>query len=150
MARITAFKLTANEMWMVTLEGTKQAPQIATKERVTFPSEQTPGQFTNWAETQFELILNRESPDLVTYKLTAGLKRHNQIFKIYFGLAIINLVCERKGISIKHTSPQALRPTAFGLPRNGNIDAHINNLFSPGPPWNVSIREAAAMALLEL
>lgn len=148
--RVTAFRLLSNQMCIVTLEGARDAPQIIANDKIVFPSNHTPEQFTIWAETQFDLILNREEPSLVTYKLTSGLLRYNQIFSIYYGLGILNLICGKKGIDIKHIAPQRIRPKAFGLPENGNIDTFIKNLFSPGSPWNKCVREAAALALLEL
>ena len=80
MRKVCGFKLVGREMYMASLEGAREAPILVAKESITFPSNQTPGQFTDWAETQFDLILNREKPCQITYKLPTGLDRHQQIF----------------------------------------------------------------------
>lgn len=151
MRKVCGFKLVGKEMYIAALEGTRATPVLVAKESITFPSNLNPGQFTDWAETQFDLILSREKPCQITYKLPTGLNKHQQIFSVYFGLAMLNFVAYRKGIPIRHVAPQSLRPRAFGLERLANIDNHIKVLLGPqGHPWNANIREAASVALLEL
>jgi len=151
MSRVCGFKFLSSEAHLATLEGTRASPILVTNQTVPFPQGQLPGQFADWAVTQFELILKRENPDRIVYKLTAGLDKHSQIFGTYFGLCILNLVAHRASIRIRHVVPTSVRPTAFGLARGDSIDKHIQNLFAPvAPPWNGNIREAASIALLDL
>lgn len=129
--RVTVFKLVSSAFHFVTLEGTRSAPLLVRKQSVSFPPEQTPGEFADWAETQFKLVLDREKPDRIAYKLTPNLRTLTQILRVYFGLAILNLVAVRSGIRIRHVVPQSCRPAAFGLPKAPRLTATLRD-FSAG------------------
>ena len=116
-----------------------------------FPSKQKPCEFTEWANTHFDLLLERQSPNRIVYKLPAGLSTHDQIFHIYFGLAMLNFVARKQGIPIEHMAPQSLRPQLFGLSRLEKVDSYISDYFGEqDTPWNKDIREAVSVALRKL
>jgi hypothetical protein len=150
MSKVTAFKIDAGGIHYVTISGSKKIPKLETNESIRLPGTRTMGDLLEWYHTQFDLVLNRERSDLVCYKLTSGLKKHTQIFNIYFGLSLLCLISHRKGILSKHVTPSSLRPKSFGLPRDGSIDAMMDGLFSAQSPWNKNMREVAAIAYLNL
>jgi hypothetical protein len=151
MSIVSGFKFHSGEAHFVTLKGTKTSPVLVTHETVPFPKGQSPEEFVDWATTQLELILMREKPERIVYKLTGGLEKHSQIFGVYFGLAILNLIAFRTGIEIRHRAPNSIRPKAFGLSKEDSVDDFIKDLFgTQESPWNANIREAASIALLEL
>jgi len=151
MSRVCGFKITSNDLFIVTLEGTRSAPVLVAKDSIRLPPNQTPGQFANWAETQLGLILEQEKPDLIIYKLTTPLFKHDQIFRIYFGIAILNLLAYRLRIDIRHLTPTQRQPTAFGLLKSDKVDRYIREFFGgQDSPWNFNVREAASIALLGL
>lgn len=149
MTRVSAFKLVTRELCFVTLEGDKVSPELITHDVIPFPLSLDPPTFTDWAETKFGLLLDQVSPNQIIYKLSNGLQRNEQIFHIYYGLGILNLVAKKKNINIRHISPSSIRPKAFGLKKTDDVDMYIQSLFSnPGSPWNKNIREAVAIAIL--
>lgn len=151
MSRVSAFKIVTREIVLVTLEGNKNVPILVTHDVIRCPTTLKAPEFTDWAETQFGLLLDKEGPDRIVYKLSSGLQKHEQIFRIYFGLGVLNLVAKRKGIPIRHISPNSVRPKAFGLGAGGDIDQHVQLLFGAlQPPWNKGVRETAALAILDL
>lgn len=126
-------------------------PNLTAHDVVALPKSLDPPDFANWAETTFGLLLDKEAPTRVVYKLSAGLQKNIQVFRIYFGLAILNLVAHKKRISIEHVSPTVVRPKAFGLPNSMTIDQHVQALFGDrATPWNAGVREAVAYGMLRL
>ncbi len=151
MKRVCGFRLKSKSAFVATVEGNRDNPILVSKENVPFPPDQKPEVFVEWALTQLRLILEREKPDEVAYKLTIGLDSHDQIFHVYYGLGMLNFAARENGIPIKHVAPQSLKPTAFGLPKSGSVDTHIINTFgTQETPWNADIREAVSVALLRL
>jgi len=151
MKKICGFKFNSKNAFLVTLEGTREIQNILTKEVLTFPSGQSPARFVEWALTQLELVLDHEKPHTIAYKLSASLDKHDQIFHIYFGLAMLNLAAQHREIPINHVAPQSLRPKAFGLAKLDSVDEYIKAKFSDqSSPWNANIREALSVALLRL
>ncbi|MBC8484963.1 MAG: hypothetical protein H8D45_02870 [Bacteroidetes bacterium] len=147
--KIIGFKLQKNEMFFVIAEKNSKEIKIIDKEKISFPTNLDIPAFTNWIETQFKLIIDKSKPDKIIYKLTTELRKHDQIFHIYFSLGILNLISFKKTIQIKHVAPQSLRPKAFGLANDQSIDDYICKLFKNElTPWNKNIREIVSCVIL--
>lgn len=148
--KVLAFKMLTRELYYVLLKKEKNNLSIISKECIKIPQSHDTASFTDWAETQFGLIIERYNPDKIVYKLSTGLDRHEQIFHIYFGLGLLNYVAFNKSIEIRHIAPQSIRPTNFNLHKTVKLDDYIKSLFpNQDTPWNTNIREVVACALLE-
>lgn len=148
MPRLLGIKFTSTSLHCALIEGNRDNVVLIGKESYGIPHNQSPGEYADWAETQIDLIIQQFSPDQIIYKLTTGLHRHEQIFRIYFGIAILNLIAFKFQIPIGHLTPTQLRATAFGLPRGAIVDQYISNSFpNQESPWNANTREAVAIAL---
>jgi len=151
MGGICAFKLVPKAINFATIGGTIDQPCLLRKETILLPADQTSSEYVAWAETQIGLILNAENPDLIVFKLPSPTGAFDQIFKVYFGLAILVLDAAKRGIEAKHYAAQSLRKKAFGIGPEDDIDDYVRELFDPqDKPWNKDIREAASCALLEM
>lgn len=117
----------------------------------TFPKKQETSEYTEWAYTHFELLIQRQSPDYIVYKLTSSLDKHEQIFHIYYGLGILNLIARKQDIPIEHIAPQSLRPQYFGLNKSDSLDSYISEYFGiQDSPWNKDVREAISVAFRKM
>lgn len=151
MPGVLGFKFTSTNLNCALVRRNQNNIDLIEKEAYEIPHNQSPGEFADWAETQIDLIVQSFSPDQIRYKLTTGLQRHEQICRIYFGIAILNLAAFKSQIQISHITPSQLRATAFGLPRGANVDQFISNSFpNQVHPWNSNIREAVAIAMRDL
>ena len=141
-------KFSSTHIYSALVDMVNGNPTLPAKGDHTIPSNQTPGEFADWAETQIDLIVQASQPDQIRYKLTSGLAKHDQIFGIYFAIAILNLAAFKAQVPISYLTPTQLQATAFGLPRRTSLDAYISSLFPNQPsPWNSNVREAVAIAL---
>jgi hypothetical protein len=144
-------KLVSDRMYYAAVEGSQTSPTLVSKEDVHLPHSDNPGAYVDWAETQLQLLLDRDRPDTVRYKLTTPLAKHVQIFHVYFTLSILHLLAHRSQIECRHVTPSQLKPTNLGASESDTIDVHIKKTFGDQEaPWNQGVREAVAIALMGL
>jgi hypothetical protein len=148
--KVIAFTFTTSAIYVCALSGTKDEPELVFKHKLSIPVYSTP-ETVEWFETEFKLIINREKPNLATYRLTMTNVNHNYIGKVYYAQAILNLICAKDNIVVEHTSPTSVVASKFGLPKNADLQAYIDSqLNSPGNPWDVKMKDTALMALNRL
>lgn len=153
MGRVIGFKVATTSISWVAVEGAKATPVYLGHDRIVTPKGDDPAELAGWAETVLAGVVDRLSPGVLVYRLAPPMGRltHNQIFRVYYPLGILNLVAHRRGIPISHIAPQSIQPSAFGLPKGSDISAHITRLLGDHPPyWNADMLDAAATAIVRL
>ncbi|HET6226101.1 MAG TPA: hypothetical protein VFF27_07460 [Bacteroidia bacterium] len=146
-----AFTFSTNGLYYVSLSGTKTQPIFHSKDKIILPANHTVPQTVGWFENQLEILLNSIQPDSVSYKLTINNVTNNMVQNCYYGQSILNLICHKKVINLTHTSPSAIVPSKFGLPKNSDLHAYIDQLIGTHPPyWDAKMRDTALIALILL
>lgn len=146
-----SFTLSTNGLYYVALTGTKAQPVLHSKDKINLPANHTAPQTVAWFENQLDLLLNNIQPDVVSYKLTINNVTNNMVQNCYYGQAILNLLCHKKIIQITHTSPSAIVPSKFGLPKNSDLYAYIDQQIGTHPPhWDVRMRDTTLISLIHL
>jgi hypothetical protein len=146
-----AFTFTSNDIYYVSLTGTRATPNFNSKAKIALPTNYDTPQTVAWFETQLELILNTLKPDKVSYKLTINNVSNNYVSNVYYGQAILNLLCHKKGISIRHTSPASIVVGKFNQPRGTDLHVYLNELIGSHPPfWDKTMKDTALIALIQL
>lgn len=145
---VIAFTFSTTGIFLCGLHGTKTEPVLKTKNKLSIPTNYTTAEMVEWFETELSLILNREKPSAVTYKLTISNVNHNFVNKVFYGQAILNLLCAKNNIKIEHTSPSSIVASKFNLPKGSDLYKYIDELLdSPGNPWDAKMKDTALMAL---
>ena len=146
-----AFTFSTNDFEYVVLTGTKLNPVLDSKGKILLPMNHDIPQTVGWFETQLELLLNNIQPDKVSYRLTIMKVTNNYVSNVFYGQAILNLLCNKKGIQISHTSPSSITATKFNQPKGTNLSIYIENLVGKQPtPWDKGIKDTALIALINL
>ncbi len=90
-------------------------------------------------------------PDRANYKLTINNVTNNYVSNVYYGQAILNLLCTKKNIQISHTSPSSIKASKLNLPKETNLFNHIEQLVGKqSAPWDKGMKETTVIALLNL
>lgn len=146
-----SFTFSTGGLYYVALTGIKANPTFHSKDKIALPANHTVPQTVAWFENQIEILLNIIQPDKVSYKLTINNVTNNMVHNCYYGQAILNSLCHKKAISISHTSPSAIVASKFGLPKNSDLHAHIDNLIGTHPPyWDSKMKDTALISLILL
>ena len=146
-----AFTFSSNGLYYVVLTGTKAQPVFHSKDKVNLPANHSVPETVSWFENQLELLLNSIQPDFVSYKLTINNVTNNMVQNCYYGQAILNLLCHRKVIRLTHTSPSAIVPSKFGLPKNSDLHNFIDQqVGTHAPHWDSKMKDTALIALILL
>lgn len=146
-----AFTFTSSDIDYSVLTGTKDNPVLHSKGKLILPANHNVPQTVEWFETELNLLLNNANPDHVSYKLTINNVTNNYVSNVYYGQAILNLLCTKKNISINHISPSSIKPGKLNLSKNTNLLAHIEKLFGKqGAPWDKGMKETTIIALMNL
>jgi|GEM_PF-1460969 len=146
-----AFIFTSNDIYYVALTGTKSQPIFHSKNKIALPANYDIPQTVAWFETQLDIILNTLNPDRVSYKLTISNVSNNYVSNVYYGQAILNLLCYKKGIQIGHISPASIVASKFNLPRGSDLYVYLNNLIGSHPPyWDKTMKDTALIAIIQL
>ena len=148
---IIGFTFSTTAIYVCSLSGTKTQPILERKIKLSLPQNYNAEKLTEWFETELSLILNKENPSHVTYRLTFSNISHNYITHVFFAQAILNLLCSKRNVKIEHTSPSSIVPSKFNLPKGTGLRKHIDSLLgNPSNPWDVKMRDNALMTLIYL
>ena len=143
-----AFTFTTNDFEYIVLTGTKLNPVLHSKGKIVLPANHDIPQTVAWFETELELLLNNIQPDKANYRLTVMKVTNNYVSNVFYGQAILNLLCHKKGIQISHISPSSITVTKFNQPKGTNLITYIESLLGKQPaPWNKGTKTTALMAL---
>jgi Holliday junction resolvasome RuvABC endonuclease subunit len=146
-----AFTFSTNDFEYISLTGTKANPTLQAKGTIALPENTSIPQTVAWFESELEVLLNKIKPDVAGYKLTVMKVTNNYVSSVFYGQAILNLLCHKKNIQIAHISPASLTATKFNQPKGTNLTIYIEELLGKQPaPWNKGIKDTALMALLNL
>ncbi len=144
-----AFTFSTNDFQYIVLTGTKLNPVLHAKGKIVLPAKLDIPQTTAWFETELELLLNNIQADKVNYRLTVMKVTNKYVSNVFYGQAILNLLCHKKGIQISHISPSSITHAKFNQPKGTNLIAYIESLLGKQPaPWDKGIKTTALMALI--
>lgn len=133
------------------LTGTKETPVFNSKDKIALPANFDIPQTVAWFNTQLDLILNNVNPDKVSYKLTINNVSNSYVSNVYYGQAILNLLCHQKGIQIGHASPSSIVTIKFNQPKGSDLHAYLTDQIGSHPPyWDKAMKDTALIALLQL
>jgi hypothetical protein len=146
-----AFTFTSNDIYYVALTGTKAQPTFNSKDKISLPKNFDIPQTVAWFETQLDLILNTLNPDSVNYKLTINNVSNNYVSNVYYGQAILNLLCYKKGVPIGHISPTSIVASKFNQSKGTNLHTYLEGLIGSHPPyWDKNMKDTTLIAQLQL
>lgn len=146
-----AFTFTSKDIYLVGLTGTKTQPVFNMKDKISLPANFDIPQTVAWFETQLDIILNTFDPDNVSYKLTINNVSNNYVSNVYYAQAILNLLCQKKGIAIGHISPSSIVVSKFNQPKGTDLHAYLTGLIGNHPPyWDKTMKDTALIALIQL
>ena len=146
-----AFTFSTNGLYYVSLTGTKLNPVFNSKDKITLPANHSVAQTVTWFENQLDILLNTIHPDNVSYKLTINNVTNNMVQNCYYGQAMLISLCQKKTIPIIHTSPSSIVGSKFGLPKNSDLHAFIDQKIGTHPPyWDTKMKDTALIALILL
>ena len=121
------------------------------KGKIALPTNDNTPETVAWFETELELLLNDIKPDKVNYKLTVMKVTNSYVSSVFYGQAILNLLCHKKSIEISHISPASITVTKFNQPKGTDLYIYIESLLGKHPsPWNKGMKTTALMALIML
>jgi len=148
---ILGFTFTTTGIYLCSISGTKLEPVLNRKLKLNLPQNLQVEQLVEWFETELSLILNKDKPSYVTYRLTFSNISHNYIANVFYGQAILNLLCSKRSIGISHTSPASIVASKFNLPKDADLRKYIDLILgSPANPWDAKMRDNALMTLIYL
>tara|TARA_Y100000588_G_scaffold232193_1_gene245864 strand:+ start:75 stop:527 length:453 start_codon:yes stop_codon:yes gene_type:complete len=145
------FNFTSSDIYFVVVEGTLNAPNFVSKNKISLPANHSVSEQVDWFENELTAILNNVNPDKVSYRLTINNVTNNYVHSVYYAQGILNLLCHRRQIDICHTSPASVKPNKFNQPNGTNLETYIDNTLGIHPPhWNKNMRNSALVAILHL
>lgn len=148
---ILGFTFSTTGIYLCSISGTKTEPILDRKLKLNLPKNLQVEQLVEWFETELSLILNKDKPSYVTYRLSFSNVNHNYITHVFYGQAVLNLLCSKQNINISHTSPSSIVPSKFDLPKGADLRQYIDVLLgSPANPWDIKMRDNALMTLIYL
>lgn len=149
--KVIAFNFTSSEIYYVVLSGNKVSPIFDSKNKISLPVNYTIPRRVEWFETELTHILNTVHPDKVAYRLTINNVTNQYVSNVYYGQAILNLLCNKKSIAIESTSPASIVPSKFNQPKNTDLYNYITIVLGNHPPhWDKKMKDASLMALNSL
>lgn len=146
-----AFTFSTNDFEYVVLTGNKINPGLHSKGKILLPANHDIPQTVAWFETELELLLNNIQPDKVSYRLTIMKVTNSYVSNVFYGQAILNLLCHKKSIQISNTSPASITVSKFNQPKGTNLITYIESILGKQPaPWDKGIKTTALIALIDL
>lgn len=146
-----AFTFSTTDFEYVVLTGTKTKPTLHAKGKILLPANHDIPQTVAWFETQLDLLLNSYNLDKVSYRLTIMKVTNNYVSNVFYGQAILNLLCAKKSILITHTSPASITASKFNQPKGTNLTIYVESLLGKqSSPWDKGIKDTALIALINL
>lgn len=144
---VIGFNFMTRDMRYAVLDGTRDAPNLVTKERIVYPIWGSVPESMGWFETQIGLILDNHGAQQVAYRFSLAIATVVQVQTGYYAQSILNLICHKKGIETIHYTNQGLNGTKIGLHRNADLLTHTDSVFGTHPPyWDKGTKEAILVA----
>ncbi len=145
------FNFTSSDIYLVVVDGTINAPNFISKNKISLPANHSVPELVDWFENEITAILNNVNPDKVSYRLTINNVTNNYVHCVYYAQSILNLLCHRRQIVVCHTSPASVKPNKFNQPNGTNLEIYVDNVLGTHPPhWNKNMRNSALVAMLQL
>jgi hypothetical protein len=148
--RVLGVHVLTGQLRYSVLEGAKVTPSLIAKDRLITPAADDVPALIDWYETQFNLILDKFTPDRVAYRLTLGPNK-NQLFTSVFPLGILNLLAHRRNLPISSYVSGNYVATRLGLAKETCLYTHCDAVFGLHPPyWDQNQKHSVLAAWFEL
>jgi len=148
--KVLGVHLATGQLRYSVLEGTKTAPALVAKDRLTTPATADAPALMDWYETQFNLILDQWVPDRIAYRLTLAPKK-SQLFTSLFPLGILNLIAHRRNFPINSYVSGNYTASRLGLPKGTDLYAYCDTVLgSHSPYWDQNQKHSVLAAWFEL
>lgn len=148
---IIGFNFTKNDFRFCVLDGLTKPPTIVEKNKIVYPNNMETADLMEWFETQLSLIVDKQQPNLISYKISLNIKTLDQIKASCYPQAILNLIAKKRNISINSYSSQAINATKFGQPKKTDVFSYIDPIIGTHPPyWDKQTKEAVLVAWFNL
>jgi len=145
------FNFTSSDIYYVVVNGTLNAPAFNSKNKISLPANLSVSETVDWFENELSAVLSNFNPQRVSYRLTINNVKNKYVFSVYYAQAILNLLCHKRQIQIRHTSPTSIKPSKFNQPKGTNLETYVDNILGNHPPyWNKNMRNSALIAILQL
>lgn len=149
--KIIGFNFTQNNFRFCVLDGEASPPTIIEKNKIIYPNNMETDDLMEWFETQLSLIIDKNTPNHISYKISLNLNTLEQIRSSCYPQAILNLLAKKKGIPISNYSTQAINATKFGQPKQTDVFGYIDKIIGTHPPhWDKATKEAVLVAWFNL
>ena len=133
------------------LDGTKTTPILIAKDRLTTPVADNVPALMDWYETQFDLVLDRYTPERIAYRLTLNLQKKRQLFCASFPLGVLNLLAHKRNLPIEEYVATSYVVSRLGLSKGSDLYAHCNTQFGIlSPPWDNNQKHSVLAAWFAL
>lgn len=135
-----------NYLRYAVLDGEKNNPVLVDKGRQTTTDPTNVPALMDWYETHFEHLLLTHQPNVIGYKLILEPKIEQQ-HTLAFPLGILNLLAQKKGITVSEYSQRGITPSKLSLPKNTDLMEYVDTVFGTHPPyWDKYQKEAVLVA----
>jgi len=146
-----AFTFTSSSISYVVLNGTKTSPVFICNGKLNLPTNLSVSQLVVWFEEELNNVLDNEIVDEAMFKLTVNNVSNAYVSNVFYGQAILNLLCEKRKIPITYVAPSSVVVGKFDQPKGTDLHLYLTELIGSHPPfWDKTMRDTALIALLYL
>jgi hypothetical protein len=144
---VIGFNFTKNDFRYCVLSDSEKPPKIIDKNKIVYPIKMETSELMEWFEDQLSLIIDKHKPQKLSHKISTNITKLDQIKQSCYPQAILNLVANKKKISINCYSSQGINATKFGQPKKIDVFSYIDEIIKPQPPyWDKATKEALLVA----
>ncbi len=148
--RILGLYLASGQFRYSVLEGTKNTPTLLTKDRMITPSPDLVPEFMDWYETEFKSLLEKYSPDSISFRQTLELKKKQLVTSAY-PIGILYLLAFQKSISVSAYTSRSFVASKLNLPKGTDIFTQCDIVFGKNPPyWDTNQKYSILTAWFDL
>jgi len=149
--KVLGIHVATSQLRYAVLSGTKKAPTLIDKGKLTTVDPEDVPALMDWYDTQFTAILDQHSPDRISYRLTLDPKKKIQLFASEFPLGILNLLAHQRGIATVDYTPGTYVASKLGLPKGADLYSHCDAVLGEHTPyWDTNQKHAVLAAWFEL
>lgn len=144
--RSLGIALQKNFMRYSVLEGTKAAPVLIHKGKLSTTSPDEIPELMDWFDTQFSRLISEFRPDIIGYKLTLR-PELEQIHTLSFPFGLLNLIAHKNGITIKEFSTAGITPNKLNLPKGTDLHQYIDSTIGiHAPHWDSTQKDSVLVS----
>lgn len=151
MKTIVGFNFSKNDFRYAVISNEDNPIKIIEKNKIILPNSMEVDELMEWFETQLSLIIDKHNPREISYKISLHLLTLDQIKNSCYPQAILNLIANKKNISIKSYSTQGIKPGKLGLEKNVNLYDYVDRKIGDRPPyWDKTMKDTVLVAWFKM